>query len=899
MLLCCCGIITFLQAQNVSYGGKVTLFDGTTTLAGVIVAFDVNNGEVKSCTTDVSGNYTVSIDTGNYRSIRVRNLEKRIPGIPFTVEYTAKNSFRVTSATNEDLRMCRFFQIHGKVLTESGDTVKGAYIESGKDMGYGPPRDRDSSGLSSGNYSILSDSGNCRVTVHPPSGSGLKETYFDIHVSKDTLFNLVLPAVITVSGILTNYENDTLKQIGITFERTGRQIDSFTNSSGKYSITMNKGTYAIRIRNGMMYSVKGAPAHLEEYVARDLSLMKDTTINIKLPHYPVVRCSVITSEGTPIQNVIVKTSEGPTAAVPLGDIDTTNVSGICVLRVRGAVKNNLWITPPLQTSLGERTDSLRVNSDTTLIIRLTQGIILSGKIFYSDSLNPVSNLGVAIEQGAEQKMVYTNVSGNYSIQLQPGTYRFRLRNTYSMSGYAAGVPQNLEYTVKESLVLTKSETLNVRLPYFPTISGTVKNSAGAVLSNVGLRFTRWEGSEMPPYVETATNMSGEFSVVIGGGVNRVKVTAPPGNLYSSFVFIESFDTSGVKNIYLPDQARGITRIVPSVITRGETGKIMINGLNAQLDAVGSISDINLGVGITIDSIKKVSPITLFAYIKIDSAAVTGARDIIVHAGTVNSLGAKLLTITAPASAGLNLDANGKTTKEIVISDGTGTELTIPMGTSITLPQGAAQVISYEAPIVKDDTTDPAGADFANVQRTLEPHGLSFGDTVIMTCQYTNSDVEGMNESSLTPFYFTDSSSGNGAVGSSIAIVERDTAANQISMILPHFSMFRLAAVKATTGISTSGTVSADVKKFTMVKTGKQQMLTFHVSTRDANSNVNISLYNLKGVLVKKYLHCVLSEGIYTVVINSSDFQNSLSTNQYILSIVIGKKLYSKTVMLGL
>jgi hypothetical protein len=892
-------MVNLLQAQNVSYGGKVTLFDGTTTLAGIIVAFDANNGEVKSCTTDVSGNYTISVDTGNYRSIRLRNLEKRTTGIPYTVEYTTKNNFRLTSATNEDLRMCRFFQIHGKILSENGDTVKGAYIESGKDMGYGPPRDRDSSSLSTGNYSILSDSGNCRVTVHPPSGSGLKETYFDILATKDTLLNLMLPAVINVSGTLTNYENDTLKQIGVTFEKTGRQIDSFTNTSGKYSVSLNKGTYAIRIRNGMMYSVKGAPAYIEEYVARELSLTKDTTINIKLPHFPVVRCSVITSDGAPIQNVIVKSSEGPIASVPLGDVDTTNAAGICKLRVRGIVKNNLWITPPVQSSLTERTDSLRVNNDTTIIIRLTQGIVLSGKIFYSDSLNPVSNLGVAIELGAEQKMVYTNGSGFYTIQLQPGTYRFRLRNTYSINGYASGVPQNLEYTVKESLVLTKSETLNVRLPYFPTITGTVKNSAGSALNNVGLRFTRWEGSEMPPYVETTTNMSGEFSVIIGGGVNRVKVTAPAGNLYSSFTFIESFDTSGIKNIYLPDQARGITRVVPSVITRGETGKIMINGLNAQLDAVSSSSDINIGEGITIDSIKKVSPITLYAYIKIDSAATTGARDIIVHAGTVNSLGAKLLTITAPASASLNLDTDGKTTKEIVISDGTGTELTIPKGTPITVPQGAAPVISYEAPIVKDDTTDPAGADFANVQRTLEPHGLNFGDTVIMKCQYTNSDVEGMNESSLTPFYFTDSSNGKGSVGFTIAIVKRDTAANQISMILPHFSMFRLAAVKTTTAISASGTVSADVKQFTMIKTGKQQMLTFHLAAKDANSYVTISLFNLKGVCVKKYLHGVLSEGSYTVIINSSDLKNHLSTNQYILSLEIGKKLYTKSIMIGL
>jgi hypothetical protein len=828
----------------------------------------------------------------------MRNLEKRITGIPLTVEYTVRSNFRVTSATTEDLRMCRFFEVHGTVLSDKGDTIKGALIESGRDMGFGPPRDRDSSNLTDGAYSILADSGNFRVTIHPPLGLGVNVTYFDIPVKKDTLLNLVLPSLVTISGVLTNYENDTLKRIGITFEKTGWQADSFTNSAGQYSVKLNKGTYSIRIRNGNTgSSVAGAPAHLEENVFRDLVLNKDTLLNIKLPHFPVVRCSVVTTNGEPVAGVIMKSSDGPMATTPLGDINTTNASGVCILRVRSTVKNNLWITPPAISTYIDRIDSLLTNKDTTLIIRLTKGVTLSGKIFFSDSIRPVSQIAVAIEQGSEQKLVYTNTSGEYSIQLVQGTYRLRLRNPYSMSGTAAGIPSNLEYTLFEQLLLTDTKVVNVRLPYFPVISGTVRNSAGTAMGNIGIRFARWEGAETPPYCETSTDMNGTYSLVIGGGVNRVKVTPPAGGQYSLFTFIESFDTTATKDIYLPDQARGITRITPSVITRGESGKITINGLNAQLNAVSGPSDIQLGSGIYIDSIKAVSPITLYAYIRVDSTATTGARDIKVKAGTLSSVGAKLLNITAPASAEIHLDATGKTKSDVIISDGTGTELKIPAGTPVVLPPGADSVISYQAPIVKDEATDPTGSDFTNVQRTLEPHGLTFGDTVVLTCQYKNSDIEGINESTLLPFYFSDSSNGKGTVGSSIAVIERDTAANQISMVLSHFSMFRLAATGGTGNKNSYQTKSIERNPIVISTIGRQTVVTFVINRKDSKNNVTVSLYTLQGNLVKKYLNGFPGEGLHNVIINKNDLNNCISTNQYVLRLTIGDRKMSQMVLL--
>jgi hypothetical protein len=323
---------------------------------------------------------------------------------------------------------------------------------------------------------------------------------------------------------------------------------------------------------------------------------------------------------------------------------------------------------------------------------------------------------------------------------------------------------------------------------------------------------------------------------------------------------------------------------------------MINGLHANLNKVNSATEVTFGDGITIDSIKTLSDITMYAYISIDSNATIGGRDVIVHAGMTTSAGSNLLTVTAPATAKLELNALGKTTKEIVIADGTGTELTIPAGTPIALPAGADSVISYQAPFVKDLSTNPSIGEFTSVQRKLQPHGIVFGDSVVLTCQYKEEDVKGINELTLTPFYFSDSASGKGTIGSPISVIERDTAANTVSMLLPHFSMFRLAAnalVKTAKNYVRKNTTSAQI-----ISHGGNCKIVFNIGIDDAQKTMKFELYTITGKLVKSLVYEHLGIGTHSILLNKNvNSHNWMSTGSYILNIKIGKKRFTEKLII--
>ena len=61
---------------------------------------------------------------------------------------------------------------------------------------------------------------------------------------------------------------------------------------------------------------------------------------------------------------------------------------------------------------------------------------------------------------------------------------------------------------------------------------------------------------------------------------------------------------------------------------------------------------------------------------------------VVAAGDETLVGSQLFTVTAPSSAPVELDINEILQQDVIISDGTGTELKIAAGTKITLPEGS-------------------------------------------------------------------------------------------------------------------------------------------------------------------------------------------------------------------
>ena len=188
--------------------------------------------------------------------------------------------------------------------------------------------------------------------------------------------------------------------------------------------------------------------------------------------------------------------------------------------------------------------------------------------------------------------------------------------------------------------------------------------------------------------------------------------------------MENVTADLTRDITIPDPSKAVTRVQPSVATVGDSGILMINGVNGNFTS-GSVT-IDMGEGVTIGAIEVISNITLKAHVHIDTAATAGTRDVVVHAGTTTVVGTALFTITEPSSAVIALDNTGKTTKEIQISDGTGTELVIPKGTTVNFPSVKDSVISYTAPFISStDSVGGSGEKFTDVQRALQPFRADF------------------------------------------------------------------------------------------------------------------------------------------------------------------------------
>jgi hypothetical protein len=301
--------------------------------------------------------------------------------------------------------------------------------------------------------------------------------------------------------------------------------------------------------------------------------------------------------------------------------------------------------------------------------------------------------------------------------------------------------------------------------------------------------------------------------------------------------------------------------------------------------------IDLGPGVTVSNVHAVSAISLTADVAVAADAASGGRDVLLSVGSTKLVGASLLTITPPAAADFELDDQGKTTEDITIADGTGTELFIPAGTPIDLPPGADSTISFVAPIIADEKAQPKNGEFTDVQRALEPSGLVFGDTVVMTAAYKNQDVQGMDEATLKPFYFTDSSTaGSAAVGDSMKILERDTAANTVSFVMSHFSMFRLArkaGATATLPTNVRPVVATSALRTVPSPFRPNSRFTLDIAPSQATALVTVSVFDLNGRLVQTLCSSILGAGTHAIFWNGARHSRLAASGFYFVRMTAG------------
>lgn len=115
----------------------------------------------------------------------------------------------------------------------------------------------------------------------------------------------------------------------------------------------------------------------------------------------------------------------------------------------------------------------------------------------------------------------------------------------------------------------------------------------------------------------------------------------------------------------------------------------------------------------------------------------------------------------------------------------GVTVTIPPNT---LPAGATN-IKVSTPDSTPEGNIPDGKVYAGVAVELEPSGLNFTGPVTVTVPYSSGDIVGLEEDTLTAFYFADPDySASGIAGVSV-----DTGQRKVTFTTTHFTVFILAA----------------------------------------------------------------------------------------------------------
>lgn len=135
-------------------------------------------------------------------------------------------------------------------------------------------------------------------------------------------------------------------------------------------------------------------------------------------------------------------------------------------------------------------------------------------------------------------------------------------------------------------------------------------------------------------------------------------------------------------------------------------------------------------------------------------------------------------------------------EDVVVSDVSGTKVTLPPGQVIDFPTGVDQEISISTPAILpgDDQLPPdAPVDAIPIVREFGPDGTTFAPPIEITIVYTDAEVANVDENTFVPYLFNDATQKFDIEVPESDIVLRDPDNNIIIFKVSSFSIYGLAA----------------------------------------------------------------------------------------------------------
>jgi len=295
----------------------------------------------------------------------------------------------------------------------------------------------------------------------------------------------------------------------------------------------------------------------------------------------------------PLPNATVKLLDSNTLS--LLDTDTTDGSGQYSFTV-GDDTYDIQVTAPVASGFADALVQNIVVSGSNVtqnVVLIEQSYILSGTVYASDGITPVSGIRIYwqdVNPPEDEVGDTTDINGYYEVTLPAGVYA-----SYAPSSSGLNIPAPDQFTLYEltpNVTLTANVTQDITLPPFVTISGKTMGGGSPVPLTRVLMNSNGNGNSSESIV--VSDINGDYSIVQVPGSTLIEADPPEGSGYTRTVYSDvSLTTTSSYDIDLnPALTISGTVYASDGITPVSGIRIYWQDVNPPEDEVGDTTDIN-------------------------------------------------------------------------------------------------------------------------------------------------------------------------------------------------------------------------------------------------------------------------------------------------------------------
>jgi hypothetical protein len=480
----------YLRAFPVTVSGSVKDQANNPVAAANVRFTNLLNSSAFSKATSSDGTFSLVIPKGNY------SVSADKPGYlnPAVVSITADSGQVVL---NPFILVFDNASVSGKVINDNNESVQLASLTA-KNGSITQQSNSDGSG----NYSFNLSSGQWTVDVAKDGFISPVSKVFNLAPGDNiTNQNLqLIPRANQVTGfiykLVTNSQGQTstVPFTGVTVTASpgaGQPVTTVSNPSGQYTLSLRNGSFIINASQASYSS--GNPVQLTLNIAQTISGI-DFTLT---PNPSSVSWFVTDPNGQPIEGAAVSVQNvGTINSLSSGSYSLSLPSGSFSLN---AIKQGYVSPQPTVINLNPGQTLSGINFQL-----LTNAGVVSGKVLSAGQ--PLYNAVVTAVNGNSSVPTYTNQTGDYTLNLQPGQWNIHV----SKQGFITTT--DLVITIGPGQT-SQNNNFNV-VQNSASITGLVTNGSN-LINNAQVSIT--DVNNPQGTVSSVTDINGQFSLTVEAG----------------------------------------------------------------------------------------------------------------------------------------------------------------------------------------------------------------------------------------------------------------------------------------------------------------------------------------------------------------------------------------------